>query len=581
MSATEKPDQQNMHVPVLIISDDGQVQIQAVRNGYESDVHFLPEKAQSFTTTPYDQKAGGPLGEDEAEDGDAQEEEFEDSDPTSNMLANLALKSDVLSNYMEVCITYRCKQCSYTSKNQNEFHKHCLKHLLKDDLSDRRERSAENTAYVYLCSGCSRAFNTAEETKEHMLEEHNLKNDTFGCDEDPEMVRTINISIEADKEGTQSVKGDIRKRKRNLDEIIQGIDPTGSINGFNHFCRKRNCKYKFRSETDLAIHEKCHLDSEFGNGSKRLYQCFECNELFNGWHSCCSHLYKAHEIDCDLLKCPICETYRTSLPLRLENHIRIHSDVRAFTCKYCGKTFKQPSQLRNHIIIHADKTGGQKPNWSRSKQCNICFKMYSDSKSLKKHKEEVHSKLRPFVCSVCGHASARKSMLLMHQRQHTGHKPYECQLCTFRTADHNSLRKHLMRHTGVRPYKCPHCDYTAIQSGSYKNHMRIIHPNMVGMYKCTVCTYRTISEDNYIRHISDHLTGLIKDNDADEDTKDNTNIGSFLCGTTIFMSDSAGEATTEDLTNYYSNQRGEQLVDTGGITIPADLKNIGLDESNS
>lgn len=101
---------------------------------------------------------------------------------------------------------------------------------------------------------------------------------------------------------------------------------------------------------------------------------------------------------------------------------------------------------------------------------------------------------------------------------------------------------------------------------------------------------------------------MIKDNDANEDTKDNTNIGSFLCGTTIFMSDSAGEATTEDLTNYYSNQRGEQLVrkipllynsitvlilcpavlkklkfqvDTGGITIPADLKNIGLDESNS
>lgn len=85
---------------------------------------------------------------------------------------------------------------------------------------------------------------------------------------------------------------------------------------------------------------------------------------------------------------------------------------------------------------------------SRSKQCNICFKMYADSKSLKKHKEEVHSRLRPFVCNICGHASARKSMLALHQRQHTGQKPYECCLCSFRTADHNSLRKHIMRHTG-------------------------------------------------------------------------------------------------------------------------------------
>ena len=85
---------------------------------------------------------------------------------------------------------------------------------------------------------------------------------------------------------------------------------------------------------------------------------------------------------------------------------------------------------------------------SRSAQCNICYKMYSDSKSLKKHKEEVHSKLRPFVCNICGHASARKSMLAMHQRQHTGQKPYECRLCNYKTADHNCLRKHIMRHTG-------------------------------------------------------------------------------------------------------------------------------------
>lgn len=65
---------------------------------------------------------------------------------------------------------------------------------------------------------------------------------------------------------------------------------------------------------------------------------------------------------------------------------------------------------------------------------------------------------------------------------------------------------------GVRPYKCPQCDYTAIQSGSFKNHMKQIHRNMEGMYVCNICCYKTVSEDNYVRHISDHLTGLIKDN---------------------------------------------------------------------
>lgn len=106
-----------------------------------------------------------------------------------------------------------------------------------------------------------------------------------------------------------------------------------------------------------------YLEAEIKNFAKNLFQCFKCNELFNDWYSCSSHLYKAHDIDCDLLKCPICKTYRTPIPLRLENHIRIHSDVRAFTCKHCGKTFKQPSQLRNHVIVHADKESVNKPIW--------------------------------------------------------------------------------------------------------------------------------------------------------------------------------------------------------------------------
>lgn len=33
---------------------------------------------------------------------------------------------------------------------------------------------------------------------------------------------------------------------------------------------------------------------------------------------------------------------------------------------------------------------------------------------------------------------------------------------------------------------------------------------------CNICFYKTVSEDNHVRHISDHLTGLIKDNGMTE-----------------------------------------------------------------
>ena len=39
--------------------------------------------------------------------------------------------------------------------------------------------------------------------------------------------------------------------------------------------------------------------------------------------------------------------------------------------------------------------------------------------------QAVHGKLKPYICHVCNHQSARKAMMDMHMRQHTGEKPYK------------------------------------------------------------------------------------------------------------------------------------------------------------
>lgn len=197
---------------------------------------------------------------------------------------------------------------------------------------------------------------------------------------------------------------------------------------------------------------------------------------FEKWRDLATHLWKEHLLDCDMLLCGHCRNYRTMYPKILESHNQTHQNLKQYKCDVCDKRFNQISQLKNHAVIHIDKSIAEVPTWAKPKQCDICHKMFSDSKSLKKHVQAIHSKLKPYICQVCGHQSARKAMLQLHVRQHTGEKPFNCDQCEYRTGDHNSLRRHKRRHTGDKPYKCPYCHYAAIQSSSFKNHLKSKHP---------------------------------------------------------------------------------------------------------
>ncbi|KAJ8302895.1 hypothetical protein KUTeg_019291 [Tegillarca granosa] len=398
----------------------------------------------------------------------------------------------------------------------------------------QRVNSPPVTKELFLCGQCSNAFNSIDECKTHMIQDHNV---------DTEEQTTSKVSVATQVEGKKKVG---RKRKSAVitepeeqdsdsdwddakEYVNRGsrsrrtIRPPKALKedyylgkrkkkekpevlrDYKEKCPQIGCYAKFKTEESLQIHLKCHVEGEYH------FKCIECSVVEQLWKNLRFHLWKQHKIDTDLLTCDVCGKFKADTLSKLLVHKEVHSSERPYTCDVCGKGFKQFSQMRNHQMIHSEHQSDDPNKWYKNKECSVCKRQFANQKSLAKHIQAVHSKIKPFICPFCGHAAARKAMMQLHIRTHTGEKPYKCDVCQYTTGDHNSLRRHKMRHTGQKKYQCQYCGYACIQAISLKMHVKNKHPGSKGVFCCNICTFRTVNEKNYNNHIEDHKNGLIPD----------------------------------------------------------------------
>ncbi|XP_077272996.1 uncharacterized protein LOC143903342 isoform X1 [Temnothorax americanus] len=430
-----------------------------------------------------------------------------------------------VDDFLEVVTAFKCKMCTYLSQDKMQLLGHVQKLHLNSaiDAKPKGESKVDEVRVVYMCAECSNCFHSFEDCREHMINDHQLTDIASDEAGKENLTDLTNPGLTTEHgsqrvESTEVEKGPVKISKTLNSEYMRNRNMIETADR-NVKCFYQGCPYKFASEEIMQQHILYHTESA------TAFKCTICRDMkFTKWRQCSLHLWKKHQIDIGLFTCKICEGYKSATMVKLLTHMRVHSDSRDYKCPDCNKCFKQASQLRNHRVMHLDRKTLEVTRWYTSKKCDMCGKTYANSKCLKNHIQAVHSKLRPYVCNVCGHASARKAMLQMHLRQHTGDKPFSCEICEYKTGDHNTLRRHVMQHTGFRPYKCPHCTYTSIQSSSYKNHLKSRHPLLSGLFTCDLCTFKTVKNESYIQHLKDHEKGLIKSN---VQKKDNENVEVF------------------------------------------------------
>lgn len=93
-------------------------------------------------------------------------------------------------------------------------------------------------------------------------------------------------------------------------------------------------------------------------------------------------------------------------PSTLTKHLKVHSDLRPFSCEECEQSFKYKGNLKNHVtIIHKQE---------RKSQCDFCMKKFRDKTGLDRHRR-VHTGERPYKCNECDQLFKLKSTMTRHR----------------------------------------------------------------------------------------------------------------------------------------------------------------------
>uniref|UniRef100_A0A3P8RPZ3 Zinc finger and BTB domain containing 16a n=1 Tax=Amphiprion percula TaxID=161767 RepID=A0A3P8RPZ3_AMPPE len=206
----------------------------------------------------------------------------------------------------------------------------------------------------------------------------------------------------------------------------------------------------------------------------------------------------------------------------VEQHRKMHSGMKTYSCELCGKSFLDSLRLRMHLLSHSagekaivcDQCGAQfqtEESLEAHRQihtgsdmaifCLLCGKRFQTQTALQQHME-VHAGVRSYICSECNRTFPSHTALKRHLRSHTGDHPFECEFCGSCFRDESTLKGHKRIHTGEKPYECNGCGKKFSLKHQLETHYRV-HTGEKP-FECKLCHQRSRDYSAMIKHLRTH-----------------------------------------------------------------------------
>ncbi|KAL3232725.1 Mannosyl phosphorylinositol ceramide synthase SUR1 [Nakaseomyces bracarensis] len=279
-----------------------------------------------------------------------------------------------------------------------------------------------------------------------------------------------------------------------LKDHISNEDKQNIFNGVGHdvsLCQWKDCDFKGDDVCSLVNHindqhgihfEINILNDQVKNGSPANGST-SAEQFFNNSNENLSNFHSENSSDANRIENLTMDSDDENSIKKEDNNgtYKSNENGESYVCKWggCSKHFDTPGSLNEHL--ETDHLGKGKSRYTCG--WDGCNKIFTQRQKLVRHLK-VHSKFKPYKCSICQKCFSTEDTLNQHKRIHSGEKPFECHICHKRFTIANSLKIHIRTHTGEKPLTCKICGRSFNESSNLSKHMK----THMKKYFCKECS---------------------------------------------------------------------------------------------